>query len=330
MLVAVNFHYIRPAFDFPFPGIHGISPEQFASQLKLLGRVGRFVSGAELRAAVERQQPLASPALVVTFDDGLREQFDHAWPILRELEIPAIFFINTHPIATGTISAVHKIHLVRAHLDPEEFERQLRHKAAQRGLSLSGSADPTAATNHYVYDTPAAAQLKFLLNFSLPPVERDAIVAEIFEQRFPGRELAMSRQLYLAPEQIAELGRHAAIGNHAHDHLPLGLLSPSAIESQIALANHYLSDWAGYAPYALSYPYGSREACSPAAADAARRCGIRFAFTMERAANPDLARPLHLARFDNNDLPGGKAARFGIDELFSAVGSPKWFEAAGA
>ena len=222
MLVAVNFHYVRPAFDYPHPGIHGISPTQFASQLKLLGRAGRFVSAAELRAAVEGQQPLPSPALVITFDDGLSEQFDHAWPILRELGTAAIFFINTHPIATGTIAAVHKIHLVRAHLDPAEFERRLRQKAAERGLLLAADADPTAATNHYVYDTPAAAQLKFLLNFSLPPIERDAIVAEIFDERFPGREMAMSRQLYMAPEQIAELGKCGAIGSHAHDHLPLG------------------------------------------------------------------------------------------------------------
>ena len=199
-------------------------------------------------------------------------------------------------------------------------------KAAQRGLALPGNADSTAATNHYVYDTPAAAQLKFLLNFSLPPLDRDAIVAEIFDELFPGREMAMSRQLYMTPEQIAELGRHGAIGSHAHDHLPLGLQSPAAIETQISLANQYLSDWAGYPPYALSYPYGSREACTPAVAAVARRCGIRFAFTIERAANPDLSRPLHLARFDNNDMPGGKAARFGFDKLFSGLASPKWFE----
>ncbi|HEX4143231.1 MAG TPA: polysaccharide deacetylase family protein [Pirellulales bacterium] len=330
MLIAVNFHYVRPSFAYPYPGIHGISPAQFASQLKLLRRVGSFVSAAELRRTVERQQPLASPSLVVTFDDGLREQFDHAWPILRELDIPAIFFINTLPIATGTIAAVHKIHLVRAHLEPAEFERRLRHKAAERGLSLPTENDAAAATNHYIYDTPAAAQLKFLLNFSLPPAARDAIVAEVFDERFPGREMAMSRQLYLEPEQIAELGRHEAIGSHAHDHLPLGLLPTAAIETQTAMASHYLSDWAGYAPYAMSYPYGSREACSVTAADVARRCGIRFAFTMERAANPDLSRPLHLARFDNNDLPGGKAARWGIDKLFEGGGSPKWFEAVGA
>jgi len=27
-------------------------------------------------------------------------------------------------------------------------------------------------------------------------------------------------------------------------------------------------------------------------------------------------------------LPGGKAARFGIDQLFEGVGDAKWFEAA--
>ena len=327
MLVAVNFHYLRPKFDFPYPGIHGILPAQFASQLHLLRRVGQYISGPELRAAVEGQQPLPQNALVVTFDDGLREQFDYAWPILRELQIPAIFFVNTLPITTGTICAVHKIHLVRAHLDPEKFEQRLRHKAAQRGLSLSGGADPAAATRQYAYDTPAAAQLKFLLNFSLPPDQRDAIVAEIFEELFAGREMAMSRQLYMTPDQIAELGSHGAIGSHAHDHLPLGLLPEAAIATQITLANKYLSDWAGYAPYALSYPYGSREASSLAVAKIAQHCGIRFAFTTERAANPDLTRPLHLARFDNNDMPGGKAARWGIDEVIGGMANARWFAA---
>ncbi len=326
MLVPVNFHYIRPKFDDPYPGIHGISPEKFAAQLKLLGQFGTFVSAAELRAAVGGKRLVAARALIVTLDDGLREQFDYAWPILRELKIPAIFFINTLPIATGTIAAVHQIHLVRANLAPEEFESRLRHKAAERGLTLSGETDLAAATKHYIYDTTAAAQLKYLLNFSLRPAMRDQIVAEIFDEIFPGREMAMSRKLYMSPEQIAELGRHEAIGSHSHDHLPLGLLARDEIEAQISLAAHYLTDWAGYAPYALSYPYGSRDASSLAAAEIARRHGVEFAFTTERAANFDLSRPLHLARFDNNDLPGGKAARFQIDQLPAALTDSTWWE----
>ncbi len=136
----------------------------------------------------------------------------------------------------------------------------------------------------------------------------------------------MSRELYMTPDQIAVLGRQGAIGSHAHDHLPLGLLAPPQIETQIELANRYLTDWAGYTPCALAYPYGSRDASSSLVAEIARQQGIRFAFTMERAANFDLGRPLHLARFDNNDLPGGKAARFTIEAMPTALADAKWFE----
>jgi len=45
---------------------------------------------------------------------------------------------------------------------------------------------------------------------------------------------------------------------------------------------------------------------------------------MERAGNPDLARPLYLARFDCNDLPGGKHAQVGIGDMFKGVPPAAW------
>lgn len=29
MLTAINFHYVRPEFSTPYPGIHGVTPEEF-------------------------------------------------------------------------------------------------------------------------------------------------------------------------------------------------------------------------------------------------------------------------------------------------------------
>src|SRR5689334_9462108 len=118
MLIAVNYHYVRPSFDAPHPGIHGVTPPELAAQLRLLGQFGQFIGLPELHAAVEGRHELPERALIVTFDDGLREQYQHAVPILRELGIPAIFFINTGPIARGTVSTVHKIHLTRAYTAP--------------------------------------------------------------------------------------------------------------------------------------------------------------------------------------------------------------------
>jgi len=61
---------------------------------------------------------------------------------------------------------------------------------------------------------------------------------------------------------------------------------------------------------ACSYPYGGPGAVSLEVEQAARAVGLLFGFTMERAFNRSLDRPLILARADTNDVGGGKAPQF--------------------
>jgi peptidoglycan/xylan/chitin deacetylase (PgdA/CDA1 family) len=325
MLIAVNYHYLRPSFDAPYPGIHGITPEQFESQLAALARVGTFVGAREILAAVRGTGRLPERAFVVTFDDGLREQFEHAVGILERLRIPAIFFANTAPIAQANVSSVHKIHLLRSHVAPGEFAERLRSQAERRGIAFDVNGDLHKAVEHYKYDDPETARLKYLMNFTLSSADRDALVEVLFAETFGKDEPELSRKLYMDRRQAAELAARGWLGTHAHEHLPLGLLPAAEAERQLDESLELLCEWTGERPFALSYPYGSREASSESVAAAASRLGIEFAFTMERAANPTLAGPLHLARFDNNDLPGGKASRWSAETLFGDVPARTWF-----
>ena len=325
MLVAVNYHYIRDSFDSPFPGIHGVTPAQFEAQLRVLARAGEFVSADQIRAAVRGDHALPEHAICVTLDDGLQEQYEHAWPILRRLGIPAIFFINTAPVASGSVLQVHKIHLLRAHIAPADFTRLLQAHAADLGITLDLERECEAALVHYNYDSPEAARLKYLLNFLLDPDERDRLVEVLFAEVFAGQEAAISRGLYMDVGQIRELSRLACIGTHSHEHLPLGLLPTTLAEHQIELSLAHLAEWSGYRPFALSYPYGARDACSSGVGDMAARLGIEFAFTMERAGNRDLRQPLRLARFDCNDLPGGKAAQWQPEDMFDRMPVSDWY-----
>jgi len=268
---------------------------------------------------------LPDKSIVITFDDGLREQYEFAWPVLRRLGIPGIFFVNTAPILQSTISSVHKIHLLRAHVPPGEFLEMLHSYARVQGLDLAVEVDEGKATFHYKYDTPEVAQLKYLLNFLLTPTNRDPLIEACFHDVFRGQEAKMSRHLYLDLPALAELGAHGCLGTHAHEHVPLGLLSPEAAQEHIRGSIQCLDDWGGYRPFALSYPYGSREACSPEVAEMARRAGIELALTMERAGNADLTMPMFLARFDNNDVPGGKASHWTVDNFFEAIPCARWY-----
>jgi peptidoglycan/xylan/chitin deacetylase (PgdA/CDA1 family) len=323
MLIAVNYHYIRPSFDSPHPAIFGVTPAEFESQLQLFGSIGAFASADDVRAALN-QDGLEERTFVITFDDGLREQYNHAWPILRRLGIPALFFINTAPIAGEKILTVHQIHLLRSHLSCEEFLNLLQTFARELAIDLDGSVDSETIQAQYQYDSLEAGRLKYLLNFQLEWRDRERLIDRCFQHVFPGRESQMSRELYMSVAQIRELAAFHCIGSHTHEHLPVGLLPEDKAAEQIVLASSHLREWTGYPPFALSYPFGSREACAPRLTRHARQAGIEFAFTMERAGNTSLAHPFHLARLSTNDAPGGANSRWTAGSLFQAIPAAKW------
>ncbi|HEX5716431.1 MAG TPA: hypothetical protein VF179_09740, partial [Thermoanaerobaculia bacterium] len=288
MLIAVNFHYVRPSFSSPYPGIHGITPARLKSQLEMLGRAGTFISPEQLREAVRGGAPLPERSILVTLDDGLREQVDHALPVLQALGIPALFLVNTVPLAEGRVSVVHQIHLLRSALPPQEFSAWLDRHASAQGLELDLAEGGEDALHQYRYDPPEVSRLKYLLNFLLPVDSRDRLVQACFGEMFPGQEAEISRGLYMGLDQLRTLGSQGLLGTHAHEHLPLGQLAPGRAEDLIRISVQHLEAWTGRRPFALSYPYGGPASCPAGLAAVAAKLGIDFALTMERAGNPDL------------------------------------------
>jgi peptidoglycan/xylan/chitin deacetylase (PgdA/CDA1 family) len=327
MLIVVNYHYVRAASEQSERGIHAVSQAQLGVQLRLLGTVGEFVSGQQVRRAVRGAQTLPSRAILVTFDDGLREQVENALPVLQQLGVPALFFVNTHPIAHRTVAAVHRIHLLRAHVPPKALLDLVTQNARVLGLKGMPDAPGDVVARHYPYDTRTDAQLKYALNFGVDQEVRNALIAACFRTVFGDADEAMATRLYMDVAQLRSLGAGDSVGTHGHEHIPLGGLSRAAARRTVQDSVELLTDWLGYRPYALSYPYGSQDACTLEAGAGAAEAGIEFAFTMERAGNEDLSSPLHLARFDCNDLPGGRYARLRIDDLFDRIAPAQWHRA---
>lgn len=324
MLVAVAYHYIRPRFDHPYPGIHGITPAQFEAQLKELARLGEFVSAGQLRDAVRGTANLPAAALFVTFDDGLMEQFEHALPVLDRLGIPAVFFVNTAPIADQSVLAVHKIHLLRASMAPPDFVALLKAQAQHRGIRLPSMPSAADSTAVYPYDSPEAAGLKYLLNFQLQDAQRNDLVAACFTERFGAAESSISATLYMGRSHVRALADRGYLGTHGHAHVPLGLIPSDAMRADLAISLDLLTRWGGSRPFALGYPYGTEASCTSEVGAGAFALGVELGFTMERAGNQDLRAPLYLGRYDCNDLPGGKRPRFTRAHRLGDVAHAGW------
>lgn len=323
MLAAVNFHYVRGSFDFPFKAIHGLLPWEFRNQIEVLSKEGTFVSQDQIIDVLNGKIELPQNSILITFDDGLREQVEVAKPILNEMGVPSIFFINPINIAEKRTSNVHQVHLLRSFLSSGEILEVMK----KMGETISSSPEENKlAMEHYFYDNPEDAILKYVLNFKMEPKSRDQIINGLFESSFSKDEISdFHNHLYMTAEMIRDLDSKGALGSHTYSHQPLGLLDSESLFKEFDKSEEFFKSLAIHPPKAISYPYGSRESCSENVIDLARKFGFSFGFTMERAGNLGITeKPLQLARFDCNDVVGGKSSYFVQGAMFEQMNSRSW------
>jgi biofilm PGA synthesis lipoprotein PgaB len=89
-LTVLSYHEIADAADALSPD-YAVTPTHFLRQMDWLRNHGyRFVSVDDVLASREGRRPLPEKAILVTFDDGYRSVYTHAWPVLRMFRIPAV------------------------------------------------------------------------------------------------------------------------------------------------------------------------------------------------------------------------------------------------
>lgn len=303
MLTVCNYHYIRNDFQKPYPSIFGVTPIEFENQLNELGKTATFITPNDLFFSMDEILGSKKSYLLVTFDDGLKEQFELALPILKNKNIEALFFINSMNYIEKKVSMVHKIHLVRSEISPLKIRQELAKRIEEENYRLT-TVDIKKAIAHYLYDDKESACIKYLLNFKLPKDQLNKLITVLFSKYFNEEQVINS--LYMTNDQLQHLANNNLIGNHTHSHLALGLLPKMHIEEEIYKTFSFLQNFKKNTNLAISYPYGSVEACQFPVSEIAHKVGHAIGFSMERGNNDLTANKLMLKRFSSNDLPGGK------------------------
>jgi peptidoglycan/xylan/chitin deacetylase (PgdA/CDA1 family) len=100
-----------------FHAICSADQELFQSGLEYLAKECSILPLEEL---VNRRHWLPKPVLALTFDDGLRNQFTCAYPVLQRLAVPATFFVCPNVIETGRWLWTKEVRTRLWHLSSEE------------------------------------------------------------------------------------------------------------------------------------------------------------------------------------------------------------------
>jgi peptidoglycan/xylan/chitin deacetylase (PgdA/CDA1 family) len=88
-LAILNYHSVHP--DHPA----ATRPADFARQMDFLSRTHRVISFRDYLDVRSGASTIPEPCVIITFDDGYEDNYEYAFPVLREHGFPATIFLTT-------------------------------------------------------------------------------------------------------------------------------------------------------------------------------------------------------------------------------------------
>ena len=257
--------------EFPYdPELVSATPEDFSWQMEFVRRHFRVITFARLIASLELGSPLPRRALIITFDDGHRDNHEHAFPVLRRLGLPATIFLSTGYIGGR---------------DTFWFDRvaYLLYHAPRGTLTLRDIA--FTADLQDVRSRRVAAERLLQILKRVRNGERLEILRQLERLvPFAPRDDA-ARSGALDWEQVREMSEAGIeFGSHAVTHPVLTALEDDALDQELRESRHTIEQETGRACDVIAYPVGSG-AFDERVTAAARRRGYKLGVSYTSGTN---------------------------------------------
>lgn len=273
-LLVLNYHRIKDFgedFSTPFDdGVYSTDAQRFTDQMLWLKEHTTLLGQQELLGILRGESKLKSskPCVMVTFDDGYRDNYTVAYPILKAIDIPAVFFLTTSMLSHrelpwwDIISYLFKSTSVKQfHYADQEFNIENNREAAIK-FFLDLKKTMPAATTRYL-----TVELSELLEVSLPDEEVQS--AEI-----------------MTWEQVREMKAGGMeFGSHTHTHRVLTTLEPIEIREELLLSKLLMKQELGEEVLSISYPVGETKLVPDGIGEVCGECGYRIGYTTNSGVN---------------------------------------------
>ena len=265
-LLIANYHRLYKAslctkYD---EGVFAHSEETFFNQLVWLKKNFDVVSESELIAITQENRDVRENIAHVTFDDGYSDCYDIAFPILKQLNLPATFFIPFYQVDKGELGWWDSI----AYLVKKTGKNQIEIGDVRFVLGSSENrTDAISAILSSVKESSIDSSRKILDKLS---IECDVLLPSAEEQR----------KEFMTWDMIKELNDNGmSIGSHSMSHRILAQLEDSEQEWEIFESKKQLEEMLGCPILSISYPVGSRTAFNANTKKFAHAAGYKLGYT---------------------------------------------------
>lgn len=262
------YHRVGPSAPTGCEIVPSVPVDVFRAQLQALGEIYDLVTLDEILRGDRSREPGSRKrraGVAVTFDDDLPSHAEHALPVLRELGVPAAFFLSgraLHGLGPYWFQQLEALLIAYG----ERRAAALLHLPERRARELVLSCEQNADLRRRVSEVAAGLAIPGIL-------ERDAIAA------------------------LSAGGM--TIGFHTVEHDLLPELTGAALDNAVSRGRDDLAAAAGAAVHYFAYPHGKADTRSAAAV---RRAGFNAAFTGFPQPVRDGDDPYRLGRWEPGPL----------------------------
>ena len=236
------------------------------------------------RKGQERTRDRRTP-LVLTFDDGYRDNYTHAFALAQELQVPITIFLIPYYIESGNYFWWLKGRLLvqQAQVDKASIDERTYHLYEQ---------EEREALAHAIYTR---------MLFTSSVAEREAFLASVSAAlKAPASPVSEDEaSLPLTWTQVLEMARneYVSFGAHTIHHPVLSYLAdPDEIRREVRECRTVLEQKLGYPVNSFAYPLGKLEHIGDAGVCAVQEAGYAWALTTVPGLNTAKCNPYLLRR----------------------------------
>lgn len=205
-------------------------PLEFRKQLEFLKKNCAVISLKELIKSIKSGKEITPITVVITFDGGFKNNFDNALPILKELNLPATFFVPTSLIDTSQLAWQDQVAAaVSLVVESRGYFPTLTSIDPGIAKELSESFNYTKNTVLLARGVVAAIELR-------PPPERPNCLEEI-SNLIEGIEFEEPERVYMTWDELRECSKQGIeIGSLGRFAVPLIEMSKEELAEELHLS----------------------------------------------------------------------------------------------
>ncbi len=247
-----------------------VSPAVFERHMRFLARFCNPLSADELGAVLRGEKAWPARACVVTFDDGWYDNHDHALPVLERHGVPAVVFVATGYVGTGSTFW-------------QEDLARLLFAAWKAGPDSRALFEEYGAAHITGLSADAARAAILTLIGDIKAAAAGDIQDRLERARAWVRERGIDAQghgndRFMTWQEVARLAASPVISveSHAHTHVPLTWVDGDTVKRELATSRAEIESRLARKARCLAYPNGNHD---DGVVAAARVAGFELAFT---------------------------------------------------